>query len=216
MTPWLSRSPNGITSRCAACTPKASRLSPSPARSAAARHAPPAVPQATALDLCLVQRPDFLLARQRAVVKGHRLVARVPDLHTPRTGNRVDPAVRAQFADHRAQHHRAPARSRTVRLGRSLGSPPHPGHAEGRLRGATASLVCVDEATLVGDSVSEDPARTTQTLSLLQQAQAVSTDTKVRALHPDWDDTAVQAEVDRILTETGQSVPDPMQSGLLA
>lgn len=44
----------------------------------------------------------------------------------------------------------------------------------------------------------------------------MSTDTKVRALHPDWDDTAVQAEVDRILTETGQSVPDPMQSGLLA
>ncbi|MFF1477124.1 phage capsid protein [Streptomyces sp. NPDC058301] len=67
-----------------------------------------------------------------------------------------------------------------------------------------------------GDSVSEDPARAAQTLSLLSQAQAVNTDTKVRALHPDWDDAAVQEEVDRILTETGQAVPDPMQAGVLA
>jgi A118 family predicted phage portal protein len=64
-----------------------------------------------------------------------------------------------------------------------------------------------------GDAVSEDPQTVAQTLSLLSQAQAVSTDTKVRALHPDWDDGAVQAEVDRILTETGQAVPDPMQAG---
>lgn len=67
-----------------------------------------------------------------------------------------------------------------------------------------------------GDSVSEDPATVAQTLSMLAQAQAVSTDTKIRALHPDWDDTAVQQEVERILTETGQAVPDPMQAGALA
>ncbi|MFE6689632.1 phage portal protein [Streptomyces sp. NPDC057743] len=67
-----------------------------------------------------------------------------------------------------------------------------------------------------GDGVSEDPQSVAQTLSLLQQAQAVSTDTKVRALHPDWDDDAVQAEVERILAETGQAVPDPMQVGALA
>ncbi|MGW3284315.1 phage capsid protein [Streptomyces sp. NPDC001002] len=66
-----------------------------------------------------------------------------------------------------------------------------------------------------GDSVSEDPTSTAQTLSLLQQAQAVSIDTKVRWLHLDWDDSAVQAEVDRILIETGATVPDPMQTGLL-
>lgn len=64
-----------------------------------------------------------------------------------------------------------------------------------------------------GDSVSEDPTSTAQTLSLLQQAQAVSTNTKVCWLHPDWDDTAVQAEVDRILTETGQAVHDLLQAG---
>ncbi|WKX70036.1 phage portal protein [Streptomyces sp. XD-27] len=79
----------------------------------------------------------------------------------------------------------------------------------------TPGLVPERPRITFGDSVSEDPTTTAQTLSLLQQAQAVSTDTKVRALHPDWDDTAVQEEVDRILTETGQAVPDPMQSGAL-
>ncbi|MER5783747.1 phage portal protein [Streptomyces mobaraensis] len=66
-----------------------------------------------------------------------------------------------------------------------------------------------------GDSVSEDPQSVAQTLSLLQQAQAVSTDTKVRTLHPDWDDVAIAEEVERILTETGSAVPDPMQAGAL-
>ncbi|MFC5720361.1 phage portal protein [Streptomyces gamaensis] len=66
-----------------------------------------------------------------------------------------------------------------------------------------------------GDSVSEDPQAVAQTLSLLQQAQAVSVDTKVRILHPDWDEAAVQDEVERILTETGAAVDDPMQSGAL-
>ncbi|MFD9789637.1 phage portal protein [Streptomyces sp. NPDC059070] len=79
----------------------------------------------------------------------------------------------------------------------------------------TPGLVPERPRVTFGDSVSEDPASTAQTLSLLSQAQAVSADTKVRALHPDWDDTAVQQEVDRILTETGQAVPDPMQAGQL-
>ncbi|MFJ8334586.1 phage capsid protein [Streptomyces sp. NPDC094437] len=79
----------------------------------------------------------------------------------------------------------------------------------------TPGLVPERPRITFGDSVSEDPASTAQALSLLQQAQAVSTDTKVRWLHPDWDDAAVQAEVDRILTETGQAVPDPMQAGTL-
>ncbi|MFD9813722.1 phage portal protein [Streptomyces sp. NPDC059080] len=79
----------------------------------------------------------------------------------------------------------------------------------------TPGLVVDRPRVTFGDGVSEDPQSVAQTLSLLHQAQAVSTDTKVRALHPDWDDTAVQAEVDRILTETGAAVPDPMQAGLL-
>ncbi|MET7616971.1 phage portal protein [Streptomyces sp. NPDC005408] len=79
----------------------------------------------------------------------------------------------------------------------------------------TPSLVVERPRVVFGDSVSEDPTSVAQTLSLLTQAQAVSVDTRVRILHPDWDDTAVQAEVDRILTETGQAVPDPMQAGTL-
>ncbi|MEL3944488.1 phage portal protein [Streptomyces sp. LNU-CPARS28] len=63
--------------------------------------------------------------------------------------------------------------------------------------------------------VSDDPQTTAQTLALLTQAEAISTETKVRALHPDWDDTAVREESDRILAETGQAVPDPMQTGQL-
>lgn len=66
-----------------------------------------------------------------------------------------------------------------------------------------------------GAAVSDDPTSVAQTLSLLTQAQAASVDTRVRILHPDWDDERVQIEVDRILVETGQAVPDPMQSGSL-
>ncbi|MFJ6707018.1 MULTISPECIES: phage portal protein [unclassified Streptomyces] len=81
----------------------------------------------------------------------------------------------------------------------------------------TPSLTVDDVPTVAfGDSVSEDPQSVAQTLSLLAQAQAVSVDTKVRILHPDWDDVAVREEVDRILTETGAAVEDPMQAGALA
>ncbi|WP_301368415.1 phage capsid protein [Streptomyces xanthophaeus] len=64
-----------------------------------------------------------------------------------------------------------------------------------------------------GDSITDDTSPLAQTLSLLQQAQAVSTETKVRLLHPDWDATAVHAEVDCILVETGQAVPDRCKPG---
>lgn len=64
-------------------------------------------------------------------------------------------------------------------------------------------------------AVSEEPASVAQTLALLSQAEAISTDTKVRRLHPEWDETAVREEVDRILAETGAAVPDPMQTGLV-
>ncbi|MGW1489790.1 phage portal protein [Streptomyces sp. NPDC002402] len=63
--------------------------------------------------------------------------------------------------------------------------------------------------------VSEDPQSMAQTLALLSQAEAVSTETKVRALHPDWDETAVRDESDRVLAESGRAVPDPMQAGRL-
>ncbi len=49
-----------------------------------------------------------------------------------------------------------------------------------------------------GDSVSEAPETTARTLQLLSAAGAVSVDTMVRMVHPDWDDPQVQEEVDRI------------------
>jgi hypothetical protein len=61
-----------------------------------------------------------------------------------------------------------------------------------------------------GDGVAESEQATATTLDLLNRAGAVSTATKVKALHPDWDDTAVQAEVAAILAETGAAAPDPV------
>lgn len=64
-----------------------------------------------------------------------------------------------------------------------------------------------------GDSVSEDPKTLAETIELLARAQAVSTETKVRMRNPDWDDTAVREETERILKETGQLVNDPAATG---
>ncbi|MFF4104301.1 phage capsid protein [Streptomyces sp. NPDC001903] len=61
-----------------------------------------------------------------------------------------------------------------------------------------------------GDGIAESEQQTATTLDLLARAEAVSTGTKVRILHPEWDDTAVQAESEEILAETGASAPDPV------
>nr|WP_236070910.1 phage portal protein [Streptomyces polyasparticus] len=61
-----------------------------------------------------------------------------------------------------------------------------------------------------GDGVAESEQATATTLDLLNRAGAVSTATKVKILHPEWDDTAIHAEVSAILTETGAAAPDPV------
>ncbi|MFC9682717.1 phage portal protein [Streptomyces sp. NPDC056948] len=63
------------------------------------------------------------------------------------------------------------------------------------------------------DSVQEDPLQLATTVEMLTRATAASVETKVRMVHPEWDDTLVRAEADRILAETGMAVPDPMQLG---
>ncbi|NEC29579.1 phage portal protein [Streptomyces sp. SID8111] len=61
-----------------------------------------------------------------------------------------------------------------------------------------------------GDGVAESPQQTATTLDLLSRAGAVSTATKVKWLHPEWNDTEVEAEVRAILLETGAgTAPDP-------
>ncbi|MFG3116378.1 hypothetical protein ACGF4C_18440 [Streptomyces sp. NPDC048197] len=44
-----------------------------------------------------------------------------------------------------------------------------------------------------GDGVAESELATATPLALLNRAGAVSTATKGKILHPDWDDTALQA-----------------------
>jgi A118 family predicted phage portal protein len=61
------------------------------------------------------------------------------------------------------------------------------------------------------DSTQANPADLAQTNALLFQAQSASVQTRVKIQHPDWDDTAVQEEANRILQEFGASVPDPLE-----
>lgn len=65
------------------------------------------------------------------------------------------------------------------------------------------------------DSVQEDPLSLANTADVLKRAQAASTETLVRMVHPEWDKDLVTAEVGKILAETGQAVEDPMQAGTL-
>lgn len=63
---------------------------------------------------------------------------------------------------------------------------------------------------LFPDTVSESMLARAQSIAQLRAAEAISTPTAVAMLHSDWDDEAVQAEVDRILAERRSSAPDPM------
>lgn len=60
-----------------------------------------------------------------------------------------------------------------------------------------------------GDSVQEDPEAQGRTVGYLRAAEAASTDTLVRMLHPDWDDAQVTAEVTAIRGEVAPPLPDP-------
>ncbi|MFI6266149.1 phage capsid protein [Micromonospora sp. NPDC051006] len=62
-----------------------------------------------------------------------------------------------------------------------------------------------------GDTVSQDPESQARTLQYLDAAGAISTYLKVKALHPDWEKTEIEEEVDRIKADTGRSVEDPDQ-----
>lgn len=67
------------------------------------------------------------------------------------------------------------------------------------------------------DGVQESAQSLAQTAQLLRNAEAASTETRVRLVHPEWDDTQVQAEVERINGENGAgaaTMPDPDDAGL--
>src|SRR5690606_32655129 len=48
-----------------------------------------------------------------------------------------------------------------------------------------------------------------RTVDMLNRAQSASLDTRIRMVHPDWDDEQVSAELKRLRDEMGLSVRDP-------
>lgn len=62
-----------------------------------------------------------------------------------------------------------------------------------------------------GDSVSEDIQALAQTANILRQAEAASTETIVRLVHPDWSEEQIAAEVQRITADRPEPVPDPFE-----
>lgn len=64
-----------------------------------------------------------------------------------------------------------------------------------------------DVDVILQDSVVPDPKEISETIRNLEQARAISTYMKVKLQHPDWDETAVAEEVERIHKERGGDVP---------
>lgn len=65
-----------------------------------------------------------------------------------------------------------------------------------------------------GDSIQNDSMNVASAVELLARAQAVSIETKVRMVNPDWSEDMVLTEVERIKEENGLAMPSPMQIGI--
>ncbi|MGH3242971.1 MAG: hypothetical protein ACRDNL_21515, partial [Spirillospora sp.] len=63
------------------------------------------------------------------------------------------------------------------------------------------------------DGVSEDPKAVAERVELWARSEAASTETRVRELHPEWDDPEVEAEVQRIRDESAMGVDPAEQFG---
>jgi hypothetical protein len=64
----------------------------------------------------------------------------------------------------------------------------------------------------LGDGFVDDPTERTKNISIARAATVMSVEQGVREQHPDWDDTEVMKEVDRIKEEEGLKVPDPFKN----
>lgn len=60
----------------------------------------------------------------------------------------------------------------------------------------------------LSDSLANDPKEMADTIAVLVGAQAVSLETRVKMVHPDWDDAMIQAEIALIKEEEKASMPD--------
>ncbi|WP_122262206.1 hypothetical protein [Ornithinimicrobium cerasi] len=66
-----------------------------------------------------------------------------------------------------------------------------------------------------GDTVHDSPLQLAQTVEALERAKAVSVETKVRMVHPDWADDEVTRETDRVMAEHSMGpVSDPADPAL--
>lgn len=63
-----------------------------------------------------------------------------------------------------------------------------------------------------GDGVTESPEAVAQVVQLLTAAEAISTETKVRMVHPDWKQEQVDAEVQKIKDQAQAALPPPGDS----
>lgn len=61
----------------------------------------------------------------------------------------------------------------------------------------------------IKDSVQTDPMQKADSINKLVQAKAMSVDTTVRKLHPNWTDKQIKNEVNRIMQENGMMVNEP-------
>ena len=64
------------------------------------------------------------------------------------------------------------------------------------------------------DSLTNDISQVANSVDTLARAMSLSLETKVRMVHPDWDDAQVEAEVLKIKEENGMAVPDVFQMGI--
>ncbi|AZO95269.1 phage portal protein [Halocella sp. SP3-1] len=62
---------------------------------------------------------------------------------------------------------------------------------------------------ILQDSIQTDPLEKSDSIEKLDRAAALTTDTKVRMLHPDWTEKQIKAEVTQIMKEQGMDVEPP-------
>jgi A118 family predicted phage portal protein len=72
----------------------------------------------------------------------------------------------------------------------------------------------VRPSVTLADSLTEGEGEQATTVELMNRAGAISTEVKVRMLHPNWTDIQVLDEVDRLRKEQGLDLPDPVRGGL--
>ncbi|WP_345357061.1 phage portal protein [Saccharopolyspora cebuensis] len=73
----------------------------------------------------------------------------------------------------------------------------------------TGATVTAPPVVKFPDRTQPDPEALARTAQLLHAGESASAEVRVRMVHPDWGEPEVAAEVQRILDETGRSVPDP-------